>query len=94
VIDFRNGTPQNVTWFGDGWNNEEINTLYDEALATADPEARLAAYQRIQELIAEDVPNMYTVQPYKFQIANARVEGMYVSYTDFNPGLRTACVTD
>jgi peptide/nickel transport system substrate-binding protein len=94
VIDFRNGTPQNVTWFGDGWNNEEINTLYDEALATADPEARLAAYQRIQELIAEDVPNMYTVQPYKFQIANARVEGMYVSYTDFNPGLRTACVTE
>jgi peptide/nickel transport system substrate-binding protein len=94
VIDFRNGTPQNATWFGDGWKNEEIDTLYDEALATADPAARLAAYQRIQEIIAEEAPNLYTVQPYKFQIANARVSGMYVSYTDFNPGLRTACVAE
>ncbi len=94
VIDFRTGTSQNTTWFGDGWANDEINQLYDEALATADVEQRLAAYQRIQEIIAEEAPNLYTVQPYKFQVANARVEGMYVSYTDFNPGLRTACVSE
>ena len=55
---------------------------------------RLAAYQRIQQIIAEEVPNLYTVQPFKFQVANQRVEGMYVSYTDFNTGLRTACVTE
>lgn len=94
VIDFRNGTPQNETWFGDGWQNEEIDQLYDEALATSDVEQRMAAYQRIQEIIAEEVPNLYTVQPYKFQVANSRVEGMYVSYTDFNEGLRTSCVTE
>lgn len=94
VIDFRTGTPQNATWFGDGWSNDEINTLYDEALATSDVEARLAAYQRIQEIIAEEAPNLYTVQSYKYQIANARVTGMYVSFTDFNPGLRTACVSE
>jgi peptide/nickel transport system substrate-binding protein len=94
VIDFRNGTPQNVTWFGDGWKNDEIDKLYDEALNTSDHDKRLAAYQRIQELIAEDVPNLYTVQPFKFQVATARVSGMYVSYTDFNTGLRTACVTE
>ena len=68
--------------------------LYDEALATADQAQRLEAYQRIQQIIAEDVPNLYTVQPHKFQVANQRVEGMYVSYTDFNTGLRTACVTE
>ncbi|HEX2280633.1 MAG TPA: ABC transporter substrate-binding protein [Thermomicrobiales bacterium] len=94
VVDFRSGTALNVKWFGDGWKNEEIDRLYDEALATADVAQRLAAYHRIQEIIAEDVPNLYTVQPYKFQVANQRVEGMYVSYTDFNPGLRTACVTE
>jgi peptide/nickel transport system substrate-binding protein len=94
VVDFRSGTALNVKWFGDGWANEEIDRLYDEALATADVEARLAAYQRIQEIIAEEAPNLYTVQPFKFQVANQRVEGMYVSYTDFNPGLRTACVTE
>jgi ABC-type transport system substrate-binding protein len=94
VVDFRSGTALHVKWFGDGWSNEEIDRLYDEALATADVDQRMAAYQRIQEIIAEDVPNLYTVQPFKFQVANQRVEGMYVSYTDFNPGLRTACVTE
>jgi peptide/nickel transport system substrate-binding protein len=94
VVDFRSGTALHVKWFGDGWSNEEIDGLYDEALATADVDQRMAAYQRIQEIIAEDVPNLYTVQPFKFQVANQRVEGMYVSYTDFNPGLRTACVTE
>jgi hypothetical protein len=34
------------------------------------------------------------VQPYKYQAVTGRVEGMYVSYTDFTPGLRTACVTE
>ena len=94
VVDFRSGTALHETWFGDGWSNEEIDTLYDEALATSDVAERLAAYQRIQEIIAEDAPNLYTVQPFKFQVANQRVEGMYVSYTDFNTGLRTACVTE
>jgi peptide/nickel transport system substrate-binding protein len=94
VVDFRTGTPLNLLWFGDGWSNEEIDRLYDEALATADVAERMADYQRIQEIIAEDVPNLYTVQPTKFQVANQRVEGMYVSYTDFNTGLRTACVTE
>ncbi len=94
VVDFRSGTTLHQTWFGDGWSNEEIDQLYDEALATADPEQRREAYRRIQQIVAEEVPNLYTVQPVKFQVAGARVEGMYVSYTDFNTGLRTACVTE
>jgi peptide/nickel transport system substrate-binding protein len=94
VVDFRSDTANNDKWFGDGWSNDEIDRLYDEALATADQAQRRDAYRRIQEIIAEEAPNLYTVQPYKFQVANARVEGMYVSYTDFNPGLRTACVTE
>jgi peptide/nickel transport system substrate-binding protein len=94
VVDFRNGTTLNQAWFGDGWKNDELDKLYDEALATADTEARHAAYQRIQEIILEEAANLYTVQPYKYQAVTGRVEGMYVSYTDFNPGLRTACVTE
>jgi len=94
VVDFRSGTANNVKWFGDGWSNEEIDSLYDEALATSDQARRMEAYQRIQQIIAEEVPNLYTVQPTKFQVANTRVTGMYVSYTDFNTGLRTACVTE
>ena len=61
---------------------------------TADQAARMEAYMRIQQIIAEEVPHLYTNHTSKFQVANQRVDGMYVSYTDFNPGLRTACVTE
>lgn len=94
VVDYRNGTALNVKWFGDGWQNEEIDRLYDEALATTDQAARHEAYRRIQQILLEDAVNIFTVQPYKFQVVRTRVEGMYVAFNDFNPGLRTACVTD
>jgi peptide/nickel transport system substrate-binding protein len=94
VIDFRQGTTQNVTWFGDGWNNEEFNKLYDQALAELDQTARVPMYQRMQEIIAEDVAHLYLVQPYKFQVVNSRLTGMYVAFSDNNRGLREACVSD
>jgi ABC-type transport system substrate-binding protein len=94
VVDFRNGTTLNQAWFGEGWQNDEIDQLYDDALSTADEAARLEAYRRIQELVLEEGINLYTVQPRKFQVVRNRLEGMYVSYTDFNTGLRETCVTD
>jgi peptide/nickel transport system substrate-binding protein len=92
VIDFRTGTSQNVTWFGEGWKNDELNALYDEALTTLDQSARPPLYQRIQEIIATEAANLYSVQPYKFQVVRKRVTGMYVYFGNTNPGLRTACV--
>ncbi len=94
VIDFRQGTAQNVTWFGDGYNNEEFNELYDQALAELDQAARVPMYQRMQEIVAEDVPHLYLTQPYKFQVVNSRLTGMYVFFGNTNPGLRTACVAE
>ena len=92
VVDFRQGTANNVVWFGDGYNNDEFNELYDQALAELDQAARVPMYQRMQEIIAEDVSNLYLVQPYKFQAVNSRLTGMYVFFGNTNPGLRTACV--
>jgi peptide/nickel transport system substrate-binding protein len=94
VIDFRQGTSNNVTWFGDGYNNDELNAAYDEALSTTDSARRHELYRRIQEIIATEVPHLYTLQPYKFQAARNRITGMYVAYTDFNTGLRTACAAE
>ena len=93
VIDFRSGTGLNVKWFGEGWKNDQIDALYDQALTTLDQTQRPALYHQIQELIATDVPNMYTVNPYKFQAVRSRVTGMYVYFGNTNKGLRTACVT-
>ncbi len=94
VIDFRSGTAVYDNWFAGGWKNDELDTLYDEALTTLDPAVRLDLYRRIQEIIAADAPNLYTVQPLKYQAVTSRVSGMSVSYLGTNPGLRVACVTD
>jgi peptide/nickel transport system substrate-binding protein len=90
VVDFRSGTANNKVWFGDGWKNDELDGLYDDGLATLDPAKRHADYKRIQEIILEEVPNLYTVQPKKFQVVSNQLEGMYVFYGNTNPGLRTA----
>jgi peptide/nickel transport system substrate-binding protein len=94
VVDFRSGTANNVKWFGEGWKNDEIDALYDEGLSTSDNARRHEIYRRIQEIIAQEAAHVYTVQPRKFQVVRKRVSGMYVAYTDFNPGLRNVCVTE
>ncbi|MGE3799166.1 MAG: ABC transporter substrate-binding protein, partial [Thermomicrobiales bacterium] len=94
VIDFRNGTPLNVTWFGDGWQSEEIDALYDEAYLELDPAARVPMYHQLQEMIIDEAPHIYTVQYKNFQVTNTRLTGMYVSYDLSNRPLRTACVIE
>lgn len=94
VVDFRSGTANNVKWFGDGWKNDEFDAAYDAALATSDPAERHTLYHRMQEIVAQEAINLYTVQPKKFQVVRKRLTGMYVAYTDFNPGLRNSCVSD
>jgi peptide/nickel transport system substrate-binding protein len=94
VIDFRQGTSQNVVWFGDGYNNEEFNELYDQGLAETDVAKRVPLYQRMQEIIAEDAAHLYLVQPFKFQAVNNRLTGMYVFFGNTNPGLRAVCVAE
>jgi len=94
VVDFRQGTSNNIAWFGDGWNNEEINTLFDEGLSTTDQDRRLEVYSEIQRLLLTDLPNIYTVLPEKFQAVSTSVTGTYVFYGNTNPGLRTATVSE
>jgi peptide/nickel transport system substrate-binding protein len=94
-LSFRSGLGAHPTQHGDGWRSEELDTLYDEALATSDVEERRQLYRRLQEIVIKDEAiNIFTVQPLKFQVIRKRLTGMYVAYTDFNTGLRTACVTD
>lgn len=94
VVDFRSGTSNNLAWFGDGWKNEELDALYDEALATVDQEQRKELYDEIQRIILDEVPNLYLVQNMKFQAVSNRLQGMYVFYGNTNPGLRSATVAE
>ena len=92
VVDFRQGTSNNIAWFGDGWNNEEINTLFDEGLATTDEARRQEIYNEIQRILLTDLPNIYTVLPERFQAVSTAVTGTYIFYGNTNPALRTATV--
>ena len=91
VVDFR--PPARREWFS-AWEDDELTELYEEALQTSDVDERESAYRRIQEIILEQVPNMYTVQPYRFHVVRNRLHGMYVSYTDSHVGLRQVWVDE
>jgi peptide/nickel transport system substrate-binding protein len=94
VVDFRSGTANNLVWFGEGWKNDQIDALYDEGLATVDEARRVEIYTEIQRILLDDLPNIYTVVPEKFQAVRNTLQGMYVFYGNTNPALRTATVTD
>ncbi|MFW6075586.1 MAG: ABC transporter substrate-binding protein, partial [Chloroflexota bacterium] len=91
VVDFR--PPARREWFT-AWENDELTELYEEALQISDTAERQEMYRRIQEIILDEVPNMYTVQPYRFHVVQNRLQGMYVSYTDSHVGLREVTVED
>ena len=92
VNDFNKGTGNYEKWFTGGYDNAELNKLYADGLTTTDQAKRKPIYRRIQEIVLTEVPHMYTVQNKKFQIIRPRLKNMYVSFTDFNSGLREAWV--
>jgi peptide/nickel transport system substrate-binding protein len=81
-------------YYGDGWKSDEFDRLYDQSLETSDEAERHDLFRQMQEIVLAENPYLYTVQSMKFQVVNRRLSGMYVAYTDFNTGLRQACVTD
>jgi len=92
VNDFNKGTGNYKVWFEGGYDNPELDQLSTTGLQTTDQAKRVPIYRRIQEIILTEVPNLYTVQDKKIQIVRNRVKNMYVSFTDFNTGLREAWV--
>ena len=93
VYDFNKGTGNFDPWFGNnGWHSDAYDKLYAEALQTTDQAKRKPLYRQMQEIVFSEVPGMYTVNPMKYQAVRARVKNMYVSFTDFNTGLREAWV--
>ena len=78
-------------WFnnGDGWRNEELSDLYQQALINLDSASRHEQIRRIQEIILEEAPHVYICQPMKFHAVRSEVKDMYVAFNDFHTGLRT-----
>jgi ABC-type transport system substrate-binding protein len=60
---------------------------------TLDPAKRLPIYTTLQRLLLTELLEVPLVVPYSYQVVNKRLKNMYVAYSHFNTGLRTAYVT-
>lgn len=78
-----NGDPDARDTLGTGgannfsqYSNEEVDRLLSEGIREQDEDARVAIYQRIQEIIAEDVPFLFLLNLQTFAFYNNRIKGM------------------
>lgn len=94
VNNFWSGDSLYQKWFAGGWRSDEFDRLFAQGLTITDQAQRKPLYRRMQEIVLTEAPNVYLVQPKKFHIVRNRVQNMYVSFTDFLPGLREAWVED
>src|SRR6266545_890707 len=92
VTEFYPKTPIFATWFEGGFLNEELTKTLDDALLTPDQAKRKALYTRAQQILLTEFPHIPLVQDMKYQVVRSRLKNMYVSYTDFNTGLRESWV--
>lgn len=74
-------------WYPE-WRNQRVWRAVGNGRITLDPAKRLPLYKDAQRRLLVDLPQIPLVQVQKFQVVRRRVQGMYVSFDDFNTGLR------
>lgn len=56
--------------------NEELDGLLDEGVLELDPAARVVIYNRVQEIVAENVPFLYFLHPQGYSFWASSVKGL------------------
>ena len=94
VVDFgRPNAGGAKAWFGEkGWSNAEASTLFEQMLVNLDSKTRHDQARRLQDIVLDEVPHVYLVQPYVFNAVRSYVKNHYVSFTNFNVSLRTVWI--
>ncbi len=80
------------TWFS-GYKNVAMWRLVGNGRITLDPKKRLPIYQKLNRLLMTELLEIPLISVNKYQVVNSRLQGMYVAFTDFNTGLRSAWLT-
>ena len=65
------GDPGNRTF----WSTPELDALLDKGRTSADPDERLAAYHRAQEIIAEEAPWIFLLVTLEDNGLRSNIEG-------------------
>jgi peptide/nickel transport system substrate-binding protein len=71
------------------WKNVRIWRLVGNGKIILDQAKRLPVYKEAQILLQSELPQIGLIQVNKYQVVRKRVQGMYVSFDDFNTGLRS-----
>jgi ABC-type transport system substrate-binding protein len=66
--------------------------LVGNGFITLDEKKRLAMYKELQKILLTEALQVPLFSVSKFQVVRRRVKNMYVAFSDFNTGLKTAWV--
>jgi peptide/nickel transport system substrate-binding protein len=75
-----------------GFRHARMWRLVGNGSITLDPKKRLAMYKELQRILLTEQLQVPLVAVTKFQVVRQRVKNMYVAFSDFNTGLKTAWV--
>ena len=76
------------TWFN-GYRNTQMWRLVGNGRITLDPAKRMPMYQKLNRVLMTELLEVPLVSVSKYQVVNAKLQDMYVAFTDFNTGLRS-----
>ena len=74
------------------YRNVKMWRLVGNGFIQLDEKKRLAMYKELQRILLEEQLQVPLVAVTKFQVVRRRVKNMYVAFSDFNTGLKTAWV--
>ena len=92
VSEFNPGTSPNYNLWFNGYKNIAMWRLVGNGQITLDPKKRLPMYTKLQQILLTELLEIPLMVPYKYQVVSKRLKNMYVAYSDFNTGLRTAYI--
>lgn len=78
-------------WYPE-YKNVKMWRLVGNGFITLDEKKRLAMYKELQKILVTELLQVPLVSVSKFQVVRKRVKNMYVAFSDFNTGLKTAWV--
>ncbi len=77
-------------WFPGYKGNTKMFWLIGNGRIMLDPEKRLPMYQSLNKVLMDEMLEVPLISFSKFQVVSNKLKNMYVAFSDFNPGLRTA----
>jgi peptide/nickel transport system substrate-binding protein len=92
LAEFNPSSPAYRAWFP-AYRNVRMWRLIGNGQITLEERRRRAIYSEAQRLLLTELLEVPLISVMKFQVVRRRVNNMYVAFSDFNTGLRTAWVS-